>query len=105
MSKVIAGFSMSLDGFVADPDDGVDQVFKWYSAAARTMRPWSATARSKCRGKAPGSSPSWCRRSTRRAAQAPNPGHCTGPLAGLSDIDAGRPYDPAGGIDYPSPGA
>ena len=32
MSKVIAGFSMSLDGFVADPDDGVDEVFKWYSA-------------------------------------------------------------------------
>jgi dihydrofolate reductase len=32
MSKVIAGFSMSLDGFVADRDDGVDQVFKWYSA-------------------------------------------------------------------------
>jgi dihydrofolate reductase len=33
MSKVIAGFSMSLDGFVADPDDGVGQVFKWYSAS------------------------------------------------------------------------
>ena len=32
MSKVIAGFSMSLDGFVADPDDGTDDVFKWYSA-------------------------------------------------------------------------
>ncbi len=32
MSRVIAGFSMSLDGFVADSDDGVDQVFKWYSA-------------------------------------------------------------------------
>jgi hypothetical protein len=32
MSKVIAGLSMSLDDFVADPDDGVDQVFKWYSA-------------------------------------------------------------------------
>ena len=32
MSKVIAGFSMSLDGFVSDPDDGVDQVFRWYSA-------------------------------------------------------------------------
>jgi hypothetical protein len=29
MNRVIAGFSMSLDGFVADPDDGVDQVFKW----------------------------------------------------------------------------
>jgi hypothetical protein len=25
MSKVIAGFSMSLDGFVADADDGVEQ--------------------------------------------------------------------------------
>jgi hypothetical protein len=23
---------MSLDGFVADPDDGVEHVFKWYSA-------------------------------------------------------------------------
>ena len=32
MSKVIAGFSMSLDGFVADPDDGTEEVFKWYSA-------------------------------------------------------------------------
>ena len=32
MSKVIAGFSMSLDGFVADPDDGTNDVFKWYSA-------------------------------------------------------------------------
>jgi dihydrofolate reductase len=32
MSKVIAGFSMSVDGFVADPDDGVEHVFKWYSA-------------------------------------------------------------------------
>jgi dihydrofolate reductase len=32
MSKVIAGFSMSLDGFVADPDDSVEHVFKWYAA-------------------------------------------------------------------------
>jgi dihydrofolate reductase len=32
MSKVIAGFSMSLDGFVADPEGGVEHVFKWYSA-------------------------------------------------------------------------
>jgi dihydrofolate reductase len=31
MSKVTAGFSMSLDGFIADPDDGVEQVFRWYS--------------------------------------------------------------------------
>jgi dihydrofolate reductase len=30
MGKVIAGFSMSLDGFVADPNNGVAEVFKWY---------------------------------------------------------------------------
>jgi dihydrofolate reductase len=30
MSKVIAIMSMSLDGFVADPDDGVADVFRWY---------------------------------------------------------------------------
>ena len=30
MSKLIAVMSMSLDGFVADPDDDVSQVFDWY---------------------------------------------------------------------------
>lgn len=30
MSKVIAIMSMSLDGFVADPKDGVAEVFDWY---------------------------------------------------------------------------
>lgn len=30
MSKVIAIMSMSLDGFVADPNDGVSEVFDWY---------------------------------------------------------------------------
>jgi dihydrofolate reductase len=30
MSKLIAIMSMSLDGFVADPNDGVDEVFDWY---------------------------------------------------------------------------
>jgi dihydrofolate reductase len=30
MSKLIAIMSMSLDGFVADPDDGVGEVFDWY---------------------------------------------------------------------------
>ena len=30
MSKVIAIMSMSLDGYVADPSDGVMQVFDWY---------------------------------------------------------------------------
>jgi dihydrofolate reductase len=36
MGKVTAGFSMSLDGFVADEDDGVDRVFKWYSVGDTT---------------------------------------------------------------------
>jgi dihydrofolate reductase len=30
VSKVVALMSMSLDGFVADPNDGVDEVFDWY---------------------------------------------------------------------------
>ena len=30
MSKVVALMSMSLDGFVADRNDGVAQVFDWY---------------------------------------------------------------------------
>jgi dihydrofolate reductase len=30
MSKLVALMSMSLDGFVADPNDGVNEVFDWY---------------------------------------------------------------------------
>ena len=30
MTKVIADMSMSLDGYVADPDDGIDQLFAWF---------------------------------------------------------------------------
>jgi dihydrofolate reductase len=30
MSKVVALMSMSLDGYVADPNDGVGEVFDWY---------------------------------------------------------------------------
>lgn len=30
MSKVIALMSMSLDGYVADPSNGVAEVFDWY---------------------------------------------------------------------------
>jgi dihydrofolate reductase len=30
MSKVVAIMSMSLDGYVADPNDGVAEVFSWY---------------------------------------------------------------------------
>jgi len=34
MSKVIALMSMSLDGYVADANDGVDDVFDWYFSGA-----------------------------------------------------------------------
>jgi dihydrofolate reductase len=30
MGNVIAGFTMSLDGFIADPNDDIGQLFKWY---------------------------------------------------------------------------
>jgi dihydrofolate reductase len=33
MSKVVALMSMSLDGFVADLDDGVGEVFDWYMSS------------------------------------------------------------------------
>jgi dihydrofolate reductase len=32
MGKVIAALSMSLDGFIATPDDGVEHIFDWYGA-------------------------------------------------------------------------
>lgn len=32
MGKVGTGFSMSLDGFIAGPDDNVDDVFAWYGS-------------------------------------------------------------------------
>jgi dihydrofolate reductase len=44
MSKVIAIMSMSLDGYVADPADGVAEVFDWYSAGDVEVRTASATA-------------------------------------------------------------
>lgn len=31
MAKVIGDMSMSLDGFIADPSDGVEHLFGWYS--------------------------------------------------------------------------
>jgi hypothetical protein len=34
MSKVVAIMSMSLDGYVADLNDGVAEVFDWYFTSA-----------------------------------------------------------------------
>jgi dihydrofolate reductase len=32
MTRIISNISMSLDGFVANPQDGVDELFDWYGA-------------------------------------------------------------------------
>jgi len=32
MATVVADMSMSLDGFVADASDGIEQVFAWYGS-------------------------------------------------------------------------
>ena len=32
MSKVVSHMTMSLDGFIADPNDGIDELFGWYGA-------------------------------------------------------------------------
>jgi len=47
MSKVVALMSMSLDGFVADPDDGVDEVFAWYFAGAERGAPAGVAGRNR----------------------------------------------------------
>jgi len=37
MGKVVSHMTMSLDGFVADPDDGVAELFGWYDAGPVTV--------------------------------------------------------------------
>jgi hypothetical protein len=37
MSKVVAIMSMSLDGYVADANDGVAEVFDWYFGRRRGL--------------------------------------------------------------------
>ena len=32
MGKIISGFTMSLDGFIAGPNDDIRRLFKWYSS-------------------------------------------------------------------------
>ncbi len=44
MTKVIALMSMSLDGYVADPNDGVDEVFDWYFSGEVEIRMPDATS-------------------------------------------------------------
>ncbi len=39
MGKVIANLAMSLDGFIADPDDGCDELFGFYDNGDVTVEP------------------------------------------------------------------
>ena len=39
MSKVVAIMSISLDGHVADLNDGAVEVFDWYAGSARARTP------------------------------------------------------------------
>lgn len=38
MGSVSAGFSISLDGFIATPDDDSDRLFKWYSMGEKVVQ-------------------------------------------------------------------
>ncbi len=37
MSTVLTHMTMSLDGFIADPNDGIDELFGWYGAGDRSV--------------------------------------------------------------------
>ena len=37
MGKVVSHMTMSLDGFIADPHDGVAELFGWYDAGTVTV--------------------------------------------------------------------
>lgn len=37
MAKVYSHMTMSLDGYIADPDDGIDELFGWYGAGSRQL--------------------------------------------------------------------
>jgi hypothetical protein len=37
MGKIFTHMTMSLDGFIADPDDGVGELFGWYEAGPVTV--------------------------------------------------------------------
>ena len=37
MAKVVSHMTMSLDGFIADPHDGVAELFGWYEAGTVTV--------------------------------------------------------------------
>jgi hypothetical protein len=66
MATVVADMSMSLDGFVAGPDDRIDEVFSWMSGgdvAVETSNPDRGPGgrRSRLRCRRCGSGSAWSR--------------------------------------------
>jgi hypothetical protein len=53
MSKVVAIMSMSLDGYIADPNDGVAEVFDWYFTSGDVEIHTGGSDPSRCPGRAP----------------------------------------------------
>ena len=39
MSKIFSHMTMSLDGYIAQPDDQIGELFDWYSAGEVTDQP------------------------------------------------------------------
>ena len=46
MSTVLTHMTMSLDGFIADPKDGIDELFGWYGAGRSPSRRRSSSSSS-----------------------------------------------------------
>ncbi len=95
MGDVITHLAMSLDGFIADPDDGCDEPARWWSNAGSTTSPTAGTVTpaARCRW-------SWSpitRRRTGRAAA------CRSGL--LRDLGRGRGREGPRAGRHPRPGA
>lgn len=87
MATTVAEMTMSLDGFVADPLDGVQELFGWYGDAG----PWTRGSGGDV--EAPTARPGWSWRTTEASA-----GHLRELVADVRAVVAGRRFfDVAGG--------
>ena len=50
MATVVADMSVSLDGFVAEPDGGVERVFAWYGKPQPESQPGEGPSEPGARG-------------------------------------------------------
>lgn len=86
MTKVVALMSMSLDGYVADANDGVDEVFDWYFSGDVEITMPSASSDMKFR------------------VSAPSADHVRGLMAEIGAMLTGRrTFDRAGGWEGQHP--